>query len=64
VCVCVFIVSLLPGQRLSIDELQDVLGDIKHWLPPPLQHLLRKQPADEQEEVSSSALVFEERNSF
>lgn len=34
----------LPGQSLSIDELQNVPRDIKHGFPLPLQSFLRKQP--------------------
>lgn len=35
----------LPCQCLSVDEFEDVPGDIKNWLPVPLQDPLRKQPA-------------------
>lgn len=34
-----------PCQRLSVDELQDVPGDIENWLPVLLQDSLNKQPA-------------------
>lgn len=35
----------IPCQRLSVDEFEDVPGDVKNRLPVPLQDPLRKQPA-------------------
>lgn len=32
----------IPSKRLSINELQHITSNIKHWLPVPLQHFLGK----------------------
>ncbi len=34
----------LPSKCLSVYELQHVTSNVKHWLPVPFQHLLRKEP--------------------
>lgn len=41
------VAGCVPGQRLSVDQFQDIPGNVENWLPVPLQDSLRKQPARE-----------------
>lgn len=48
----------VPGQRLCVDQVQNIPGDIERRIPAPPQHVPRKQPAGGRETWWSPLVMF------